>query len=159
MADNVSITAGSGETIAADDIGGAKYQRVKVTLGADGAADTDLDSGQQTSANSVPVVLASDQDILDGSRSATGTDAAAVSVGTTATAIIAANSDRMHLSVANNGGARIYLGSDSSVTAGQTGNNFGYLDPGDSWETAVYLGGVWGRTSSDTGYAVTLEVD
>ncbi len=38
MADNVSVTAGSGTTIAADDVGGVLYQRVKVVAGADGAA-------------------------------------------------------------------------------------------------------------------------
>lgn len=38
MADNVSITAGAGTTIAADDIGGVQYQRIKLGLGADGAA-------------------------------------------------------------------------------------------------------------------------
>lgn len=36
MADNVAITAGSGTTIAADDIGGVLYQRVKIAQGADG---------------------------------------------------------------------------------------------------------------------------
>lgn len=39
MADNVSITAGAGTTIATDDIGGTQYQRVKVTWGADGTAN------------------------------------------------------------------------------------------------------------------------
>lgn len=38
MADNVSITAGSGTTIAADDVGGVLFQRVKSVLGADGVA-------------------------------------------------------------------------------------------------------------------------
>lgn len=39
MADNVSVTSGSyTDTIAADDVGGAKWQRVKLGLGADGAA-------------------------------------------------------------------------------------------------------------------------
>lgn len=38
MADNVAITAGTGTSIAADDIGSVFYQRVKVALGADGAA-------------------------------------------------------------------------------------------------------------------------
>jgi hypothetical protein len=38
MADNVAITAGSGTTVASDDIGGVQYQRVKVTHGADGSA-------------------------------------------------------------------------------------------------------------------------
>lgn len=39
MADNVAITAGSGTTIASDDIGSVQYQRVKVTWGADGTAN------------------------------------------------------------------------------------------------------------------------
>ena len=39
MSDNVTLNAGSGgDTIAADDVGGAKYQRVKVCHGVDGAA-------------------------------------------------------------------------------------------------------------------------
>lgn len=42
MADNVPITAGSGTIIAADDVSGVEYQRVKVTLGADGVAAADL---------------------------------------------------------------------------------------------------------------------
>ena len=47
MADNVAITEGSGKTIAADDVGGAMHQRVKVTWGADGTGnDTDVASGK-----------------------------------------------------------------------------------------------------------------
>lgn len=38
MADNVTITAGAGTTIAADDVGGALHQRVKLVLGDDGTA-------------------------------------------------------------------------------------------------------------------------
>lgn len=38
MADNVAVTAGSGTTIAADDIASVFYQRVKLSLGADGSA-------------------------------------------------------------------------------------------------------------------------
>lgn len=39
MADGVAITAGSGTTIATDDIGSVHYQRVKVNWGADGATN------------------------------------------------------------------------------------------------------------------------
>jgi hypothetical protein len=56
MADN-TVLPGAGETFATNDIGGVKYQRVKLVLGAAGAADMDLDSGQQTAANCAPVVL------------------------------------------------------------------------------------------------------
>ena len=38
FADGVNITAGSGTSIATDDIGGAHYQRVKPAWGADGFA-------------------------------------------------------------------------------------------------------------------------
>lgn len=38
MADNVAITAGAGTTIAADDIGGVLWQRIKLGWGVDGAA-------------------------------------------------------------------------------------------------------------------------
>lgn len=44
MADNVNITPGSGDVVAADDIAGAKHQRVKLTLGADGVNDGDVSS-------------------------------------------------------------------------------------------------------------------
>jgi hypothetical protein len=62
MVDNVAITAGSGTTIAADDVGGVMYQRVKVGIGADGAA-ADLAFGQGVKTASLPVTLASDDDI------------------------------------------------------------------------------------------------
>lgn len=47
MADNVAITAGSGTSIATDDIGGVHFQRLKVTWGPDGTAnDADVASGK-----------------------------------------------------------------------------------------------------------------
>lgn len=48
MADNVAITAGTGTTIGADDVGGGVlHQRVKVTWGPDGTGnDTDVASGK-----------------------------------------------------------------------------------------------------------------
>lgn len=39
MADNVNITPGNGAVVAADDVGGVLFQRIKVTHGADGVAD------------------------------------------------------------------------------------------------------------------------
>jgi hypothetical protein len=60
MADNVAITQGTGTDVATDDVGSVHYQKIKLALGADGAIDTLLDSGQQAMAASAPVVLASD---------------------------------------------------------------------------------------------------
>lgn len=49
MADNVAITPGSGVTVAADDISGVLWQRIKVGWGADGVA------GDVSAANPLPV--------------------------------------------------------------------------------------------------------
>lgn len=49
MADNVSYTPGSGVNIAADDVGGVLFQRVKIATGADGTA---VDA---TASNPIPV--------------------------------------------------------------------------------------------------------
>jgi hypothetical protein len=53
LADNFTIEAVTtpGEIAAADDIAGAKYQRVKITLGADGVNGGDVASG-----NPIPAV-------------------------------------------------------------------------------------------------------
>lgn len=65
MSENVQITSGSGTTIATDEVSinatTVQVQRVKIALGADGAWDGDLDPGQTTAANSLPVAIASDQ--------------------------------------------------------------------------------------------------
>jgi hypothetical protein len=74
MVDNVAITAGSGTTIAADDIGsGVLVQRTKTTWGPDGTAnDVDVATGKP-----LPVQL----------RSPTGTDLTGTA-GTASTAVI-----------------------------------------------------------------------
>jgi hypothetical protein len=47
MVDNVAVTAGTGTSVATDDIGGVHYQRVKVTWGPDGTAnDADVATGK-----------------------------------------------------------------------------------------------------------------
>ena len=71
MVDNVSITSGSGTAIAADDLSGVYYQRVKISWGVDGSAvDASASNpfpvvintnGQATMANSTPVAIASNQ--------------------------------------------------------------------------------------------------
>jgi hypothetical protein len=52
MADNIGYTPGTGATIAADDIGGALYQRIKPTIGEDGSAvDVSVSNPMPTVAN------------------------------------------------------------------------------------------------------------
>ena len=60
MADNVSITPGSGATVAADDIGGVLHQRIKLGLGADGSATDALGGAGAVAAGVQRVTLASD---------------------------------------------------------------------------------------------------
>ena len=50
MADNIGYTPGAGAIIAADDVGGALLQRIKVVVGADGVNDGDV-----SLANPMPV--------------------------------------------------------------------------------------------------------
>lgn len=60
MADNTLLNSGTGgDTIATDDISGVKYQRVKLSLGADGVA-ADAPIGNGTAAGVLRVTLASD---------------------------------------------------------------------------------------------------
>jgi hypothetical protein len=60
MADNIAVTPGSGATVAADDIGGVLYQRVKLALGADGTG-VDASAGAGAVGTGVQrVTLASD---------------------------------------------------------------------------------------------------
>lgn len=112
MADNVPITAGTGTDVATDDVGSVHYQKVKLALGADGAIDTLLDSGQQTMANSAPVVIASDQSEVPVSNSVLSV----VGGGTEATAqrVTIASDSTGVLSVDDNGSS---LTVDGTVTA------------------------------------------
>ena len=59
MADNFDYTPGTGETGAADDIGGVKFPRVKLIHGADGTNDGDVASG-----NPLPVTDSANEALL-----------------------------------------------------------------------------------------------
>jgi hypothetical protein len=58
MADNVGYTPGSGAVVAADDIGGVLYQRMKLSVGGDGIA-TDV-----SSVNPIPTIASRSDDLL-----------------------------------------------------------------------------------------------
>jgi hypothetical protein len=60
MSDNTTITPGSGATVAADNIGGALFQRVKLGIGADGSASDAVGGAGAVSAAVQRVTLASD---------------------------------------------------------------------------------------------------
>lgn len=44
MTDNITVTAGSGTTIATDNVGGVNYQRIKLALGVEGTIDGNVSS-------------------------------------------------------------------------------------------------------------------
>jgi hypothetical protein len=85
----VSITPGTGKDIAVDTISAVEYQVIKIALGADGAFDTLVDSGQQTMANSLPVVLSSDHSDV---KVTLDSEAVVLGAGSAAVGKLAANS-------------------------------------------------------------------
>jgi len=113
MADNTTLNAGTGgDVIASDDIGGVKYQRVKLSLGADGAA-ADAAVGGGTEATALRVTLASDSTgvvSVDDNGASLTVDNAALSVvggGAEATAlrVTIANDSTGVVSIDDNGGS------------------------------------------------------
>lgn len=116
--------------------------------------------GQATKANSFPVVLASDTDPLGTIRKA-GTvavvPAAAITVGTGATLILAANANRLSFNITNSGTVRIYLGLDNTVGNADNGKHGGWIDPGDVFSES-YTGDIYGRVASGSGAANYMEV-
>ena len=61
MVDNTTLNLGAGgDTIALDDIGGVKFQRVKLIHGADG-----VNAGDVSTANPFPVVAKTDEMNID----------------------------------------------------------------------------------------------
>lgn len=102
MADNLAVTPGTGASVAADDIGGVLYQRVKMSIGADGSA-TDLAFGQAVKTASLPVVIASDQGNLgvQGTPSAFTDRSGTITSGGTAQTLAAANASRKYILIIN----------------------------------------------------------
>jgi hypothetical protein len=63
MADDIAVTAGSGTTIATDEISGRHFQRVKLALGADGTA-ADAGVGEGAATGGLRVDLATDGTVI-----------------------------------------------------------------------------------------------
>jgi hypothetical protein len=94
MADTVPITAGSGTSIATDDIGpGVHYQRVKITQGVDGTND-----GDTSATLPLPTRL----------YSATGAETNVAASATDVT-VLAANAARRGATVFNDSTVLLYL--------------------------------------------------
>ncbi len=113
MADNVELDAGSGgDTIAADDVGGVKYQVVKLAVGADGAANL------VANANPIPISDAGASVTVDGTVSVSGT----VTVDASGAAVPVTDNGSS-LTVDNGGTFAVQV---SSIAAGN--NNIGDVD-------------------------------
>lgn len=166
MADNVPITAGSGTTIATDDVAGVHYQAVKVV-------DATLDSTNRLiidSSGRISVVLAANSvasfpvDIIAqtlGAISVTQTrpsTAAVTSVAASATSVtlLALNTSRRDSSIYNDSSADLYikLGTTASTTSFTV-----KLGAGEYYEVAfAYTGRIDGIWSSATGSARITEL-
>jgi hypothetical protein len=124
MADNVTVTAGSySATVAADDIAGIHYQRVKIGIGADGSS-ADLAFGQAAMASSLPVTLASNQ----ATAVSTFDHGSNLDVDTAAEQIVVASVTARYgvwVTADSLNGGVIYLG-NSDVTASGTEATDGY---------------------------------
>lgn len=140
MADNVAITAGSGTSIAADDIGSVFYQRVKVAHGADGSA-TDV-----SSASPLPV--------REGGATAT---LANVGGSATSVTLIASNTDRRGFVIHNDSTAILYVkfGSAASSTSYTYKLQADALLESPAWCYTGIITGIW---ASATGDARTTEL-
>jgi hypothetical protein len=121
LADNVTLDAGAGgDTIAADDVGGVKYQVIKLAVGADGAASLVAD------ANPIPVSDAGGALTVDGTVAVTNaglTELAAainassqmdVNIAASNATVTVANAGLTELAAAINGSSQV----DVNIAAG-----------------------------------------
>lgn len=117
MADNVDITAGTGTTVATDDVAGVHYQRVKLvdgTLDSTAAIAGDATNGLDVDVTRLPALVAGTANIGDvdiASPLGAGTEAAAVRV------TVATDSTGL-LSVDDNGGSLTVDNSTLAVVGG-----------------------------------------
>ncbi len=109
MADNTTLNTGTGGSVVADDdIGGVKFQRVKLIHGADG-----VNAGDVSTANGLPTKQV---------RSATPVQTSVVNAIAT-TSLLASNANRLGATIFNddtaNTGAtlRVKLGATASATS------------------------------------------
>lgn len=108
MADNVNITPGAGDTIAADDVSGVKYQKLKIAVGSAGSANL-VDSSHP-----FPVT------VVNSAASSTATSPTQTAVNTSNAQLFAANSSRKKLIIQNTGKTEIKVslgGTASTQTA------------------------------------------
>ena len=158
MANNVQITAGSGTTIETIDEGSGVERQV-IVLGSIGksGSETQLTGGQNTSANSIPIVIASDQSTIavKQTRSSTGTQSSVASSATDVT-VLASNANRLGAIVYNDSTQILYLLLASGKSS--SSNYSVQLAANDYYEVpAFYTGVIKGIWTSANGNARVTE--
>ena len=106
MADNITITQGTGKTVGSDEISSVNYQRIKLIHGADG-----VNGGDVAESNGYPVQSA---------RPATKSDLTEIAFGTLAASYtnlsVTGISGAKRIFVWNDTNANIYLSEDAGTT-------------------------------------------
>ena len=141
MADNVPITAGSGTSIATDDVGGVHYQILKLAYG---------------SLDTATLVTATEGLPVQDDRPATAT-LANVAASATNVTLRASNTGRMGLTIFNDSTASLYIkfGATASATSFTV-----FVGPGAYYElpNPVYTGIVDGIWTAAAGNARVTEM-
>ena len=133
MADNTTLNPGTGgDVISTDDLGAVKVQRVKVQIGADGAAaDVNV-------ANALPIRMV-----------ASTSSVSRIAVNTGSTTIAASDPDRLRLVVVNDSSTSCYVKYGTAATP----NSLTYrLSPGSTLEETGYTGIVTATLDTGTGH-------
>lgn len=126
MADNIAITAGSGTTVATDDVSSAHYQKVKLADGTDGSSTMVGDGSGR-----IPVVGAA----ADGAAVAGNPVLVAGQDGTNAQSLLTDSSGRMAVIGAAADGAAV--AGNPILIAGQDGTNAQSIKTDSSGELQV----------------------
>lgn len=139
MANNVSIptTIGSTTTIETIDEGGGVERQV-ITIGSIGHAgsETQLTAGQKTSANSIPVVLASDQSAITALPGQIGADGStSITTGGTAQNLFGGTTPTNGFEVCNPDPSEDLWISDSSTAAANGQGSYRVAPAGGTYTT------------------------
>lgn len=124
MADNVAITAGSGTTIATDDVAGTHYQRMKLV---DGTLDstTAIAAGGGLEAGSLRVTVASDStgvlSVDDNGGSLTVDGTVTANAGTGSFTVAQATAGNLNATVVGSGNFTVVQSTAASLNATVTG--------------------------------------
>lgn len=136
MADNTQLNVGTlGDTLGTDDIGGIKYQRIKLIFGPDGTNRGDVEE-----ANPLPVEIATTS-----AQFPTVASVQSIAGSVTALTLFATTSSRVGVCIWNDSASRLYakIGQGASTTLFSFKiAPYGYWEmPPNGWGGAI--SGVW----------------